>query len=169
MKRIAVYAGTFDPPTLGHLDVVERAARMMDAVHVLVAVNPNKSPMFDVETRLAMWRDMLATVPTAHVSFTSGYVVAYATEIGADWLVRGVRGATDAEAEAELALANHRIAPQVETIWIPAREELAEVSSTELKRRAASGEDISKYASPMVAAALAQNESRVSSERSGVA
>ncbi|MFT6398621.1 MAG: pantetheine-phosphate adenylyltransferase [Bradymonadia bacterium] len=154
MKRLAVYAGTFDPPTLGHLDVVQRAARMLDEVHVLVAVNPDKSPMFEVETRVTMWRDMLAELPNAVVSSTSGYVVAYAGEVGAGWLVRGVRGATDAEAEAALALANHKLAPDIETIWIPAREDLAEVSSTELKRRASSGEGIERYASPMVAAAL---------------
>lgn len=156
MKRIAVYAGTFDPPTLGHLDVVRRAARVMDEIHVVIAVNPNKSPMFDVETRLIMWRDMLAEVPNAVAAFTSGYVVSYASEVGAGWLVRGVRGATDAEAESALALANHRLAPEIETIWIPAREDLSEVSSSELKRRAMAGQDIDRYASRQVANALRQ-------------
>jgi len=154
--RVALYAGTFDPLTRGHLSVIERAARLFDRLLVVVAVNPGKQPLFSVEERVEMIREVTAPWPTVTCTSTEGYVVHLARTKGARYLVRGVRGATDVTAELTLADLNHGLAPEIETVFIPAHPELSEVSSSRLKELAARGEDVSRYCPPQIAALLGQ-------------
>lgn len=152
--KIAVYAGTFDPVTLGHVSVIRRASELFDRLHVVVAENPSKKPHFALEERLEFLRDAASEQRNVSVSFTAGFVVDYALNIGARVLVRGVRGATDAEYEAELAAANRRLAPSIQTVFLPADPELSKLSSSRLKELAALGMDVSAYATPRVVRAL---------------
>jgi pantetheine-phosphate adenylyltransferase len=151
---IAVYAGTFDPPTAGHLSVVRQAARLYSHLVVLVAINPDKSTLFTPEERMTMLRDEAALLPNVLVSSTTGLVVEHARAIGASVLIRGIRGASDAHFETELAHANRGLAPEIVTIFLPAFATLAEVSSSELKRRTLAGLDVSSYCTPSVAERL---------------
>jgi pantetheine-phosphate adenylyltransferase len=154
--RIALYAGTFDPITRGHLSVIERAARLFDRLLVVVAVNPDKHPLFSAEERIDMIRAVAAPWTNVECATTDGYVVELARARAARYLVRGVRGATDVDGEIALAAMNHALAPEIETVFIPAHPELSEVSSSRLKQLAERGEDVSRYCPPAVLARLQQ-------------
>jgi pantetheine-phosphate adenylyltransferase len=119
-----------------------------------VAVNPTKVPLFSSEERQQMIREVTRPWPNVDCASTDGYVVTLAHARGARYLVRGVRGATDVAAEIELAQLNRALAPDVETVFVPARAELAEVSSSRLKALAAEGHDVSAYCPPEVEARL---------------
>ncbi len=153
--RIAVYAGTFDPITAGHLSVIEHAAKIFDRVVVLIAVNPDKRTLFSVRERVAMARASWAA-SGGDVTFdsTEGMVVEYARVVGATVLVRGIRGATDADYETEMAQFNRSLAPEIETVFLPAHAELAQISSSGLKEIASRGGDGSGYCSKVVWASL---------------
>lgn len=152
--RIAVYAGTFDPITRGHLSVIERGARLFDRILVVVALNPSKQPLFSIEERTQMIREVTSPWPNVECTRTDGYVVEFARTHGARYLVRGVRSCTDVEGEITLANMNHELAPDIETVFIPAHPELSEVSSSRLKELAIQGTDISKYCPPEISARL---------------
>lgn len=153
--RIAIYAGTFDPITAGHLSVIEAAAGLFDRLVVLIAVNPDKRPLFTVEERIELGQASLSSVHV-NVTFDSTelLVVEYARQVGATVLVRGIRGATDAEYETEMANFNRSLAPEIETVFLPAHAELARISSSGLKELARCGEDGSTYCSAEVWARL---------------
>jgi len=151
---IAVYAGSFDPITLGHASVVRRAARLFSHVRVLVAVNPDKQTLFSETERVALARELVAAMPNVSVDATTGLVVDYARAIGASYLVRGLRGAADAAPETELARANSALAPELLTLLIPAEPGLSEVSSSELKSLARVGGDLSRFAPASVVVEL---------------
>jgi pantetheine-phosphate adenylyltransferase len=142
--RIAVYAGTFDPITLGHLSVIRRAARMFDRLIVLIAVNPSKKPLFTLEERLLMNGDAVRE-SNVECASTEGYVVQFAQAHAARYLVRGVRTATDIEDEIALATMNYQLAPDVGTVFIPAEPGLSQVSSSRLKELAGQGADITPF------------------------
>ncbi|MEZ4224721.1 MAG: pantetheine-phosphate adenylyltransferase [Polyangiaceae bacterium] len=152
--RVAIYAGTFDPITHGHLSVVDRGARLFDELWIVVAVNPTKHPLFSGEERVQMIREVTARWPNVQTTTISGYVVDLAREYGAGYMIRGVRGATDAEAELALANLNHELAPEIETVFVPAHPHLSVVSSSRLKELVLHGEDISPYCSDSVARRL---------------
>jgi len=152
--RIAIYAGTFDPITYGHLSVIERGARLFDQLLIVVAVNPTKRPLFTPKERVEMIREVTRRWPNVDSTITEGLVVEVARAQGAPYLVRGVRSCTDVESEITLANMNHELAPEVETVFVPAHPELSEVSSSRLKELAAAGEDVSPYCPPEVAARL---------------
>lgn len=152
--NIAVYAGSFDPVTSGHLSVIHSAARLFPHVRVLVAVNPKKQTLLTAEERVSLLRELVCRYPNVTVDFTDGYVALYARSIGASVLVRGVRGATDAQFETELAHHNRAIAPEVATVFVPAEAELSDVSSTALKERIQRGDDVSNFCPEPVARLL---------------
>ena len=152
--RIAVYAGTFDPITRGHLSVIERGARLFDRVVVVIAVNPDKVPLFSLEERIQMIREVTSRWPNVQCDSTDGYVVELARRYRARYLVRGVRSCTDVEGEIALAQVNHELAPDIETVFVPAHRELSEVSSSKLKELAIQGMDISRYCPPEIEARL---------------
>ncbi|MCB9594962.1 MAG: pantetheine-phosphate adenylyltransferase [Sandaracinaceae bacterium] len=151
---IAVYAGTFDPFTFGHLSVVKEAVRLFSHVRVLVAVHPTKEPLFDLAERIAMAREVVGRMPTVSCDGTAGMVVDYAREIGGTVLVRGLRGEADAAYETRLAQNNRELGPEILTVMLPAEPALSVVSSTELKRRARAGEPIESFCPPVVAKRL---------------
>lgn len=151
---IAVYAGSFDPVTSGHLSIIRQAARLFGHVVVVVAVNPAKSYLLSAEERVALVRETVALLPNVTVAQTQGLIVDFARDIGASVLLRGVRGATDAQFETELAQNNRALAPELATLFLPAEAHLAEVSSSGLKARISRGEDVSAFCPPAVAAKL---------------
>jgi len=151
---IAVYAGSFDPVTLGHLSVIRRAARLFAHLRVLVAVNPEKEGVFSHEERVELVRELTRVLPNVSVEATAGLVVEHAREIGAAYLVRGIRGSGDAAIETSLAFANGQLAPELVTVFFPADPALAEVSSSLLRERAKSGEDLTGMCPLLVARAL---------------
>ncbi len=158
--RVAVYAGTFDPITRGHLSVIERGARLFDRLLVVVAVNPSKEPLFSVEERVQMIREVTRPWTNVDCAGTAGYVVELARTRGAQYLVRGVRNCTDVEGEIALARVNHELAPDIETVFVPAHPELSEVSSSRLKELAIQEKDVSKYC-PVEIAALLRKRVRI--------
>ncbi len=158
--RLAIYAGTFDPVTGGHLSVIERAAALFDHVLVVVAINPQKHPLFSAEERVEMIREVSAPWSNVEATSTEGFVVDLAHQRGARYLVRGVRSATDVEGEIALANLNHSLAPDIETVFIPAHPELSEVSSSRLKELFAAGADVSRYCPPLVLARLDERARR---------
>lgn len=161
MKQ-AIYAGTFDPVTLGHLSVIERCARLFDRAWVVVAVNAGKEPLFSLEERVEMLREVTRGLSNIQTVSTTGYVVELARTLGAQYLVRGVRGVTDSESELLLARLNQELAPEIETLFVPAHPELSQVSSSRLKELVREGADISRYCAPGVAKRLLErlSESR---------
>jgi pantetheine-phosphate adenylyltransferase len=153
---IAVYAGSFDPVTAGHLSVIRQAARLFGHVVVVVAINPEKRTLLTVAERVELLREVVALHPNVSVSSTEGLIVDYARAIGASVLLRGVRGATDAQFETTLAQANRALAPDLATLFLPAEAHLAAVSSSALKEKLERGEDVSDFCPPAVAAKLRQ-------------
>lgn len=136
--RHAVYAGSFDPPTLGHLDLIRRAAHVFDRVTVAIGINPEKSPLFTPEERVALLKSVC---PDKHVEVASfeGLTVEFVRSRGAGVLVRGVRTVSDIEAEATLTLANRTLAPDIETVFLMASEQYAHISSSLIKQVASMG------------------------------
>lgn len=151
---LAVYPGSFDPLTEGHAAVIRQAARLFDHVRVLIADNPTKQPLLVRDERIAVARRRLGALPNVSVDGTDGLVVEYARAIGASVLVRGIRDADDAVAEARLASVNRQLAPELPTVLIGADPATATVSSSALKRMLADGRDVSHMVSPELAARL---------------
>jgi pantetheine-phosphate adenylyltransferase len=145
--RIAVYPGSFDPITNGHLDVVRRAARVFDRVVVAVLGNPRKSPLLDADTRVAVIRAALDADPSlagiVDVRTFDGLTVTFCHEVGAGFLVRGLRAIADFESELQLAHNNHQLAPDVDTVFFMTSLEHSYVSSSLVKEIALFGGDVS--------------------------
>ncbi len=137
---IAVYPGAFDPITLGHLNVVERASRLFDKLVVAVGVNPEKKPWFSTEERCDLIRRSVAERGLTNVETTTyqGLTVRFAKRLGARVIIRGVRPLTDIPAELTMMMANRRLEPDVETLFLIADGELAHVSSSLIKEIAVS-------------------------------
>jgi len=154
--RVAVYAGTFDPIPSGHLSVIERARRLCDRLVVVIAVNPEKKPLFSLDERAEMIRAVIGPWPDVTCAVARSYVIELARDLGARTLVRGVRGATDVQAEIALADANRALAPEIETVFIPAHPALSAVSSSHLKELARQGLDVSRYCPPEISARLVE-------------
>lgn len=150
----AVYAGSFDPFTYGHLSVVLNGLRVFEEVHILVAQNADKKGLFTVQERVSLITQVVQGIEHVTVGSTSGYVVVYARQHGYPCLVRGLRGETDARAELALAEINGAMAPDIQTVFIPTSPSLAEHSSTRVKELHAQGQSVSLYAPPEVIRAL---------------
>ena len=133
-SRTAVYTGSFDPVTLGHLDVIERASRIFDRLVVGVGINPDKHSMFTLEERVDLVRESVAHLPTVVVDCFAGLSVAFVREQGASVLLRGVRSLTDIEAEFTMTLANRKLDPSVETVFLMADAQYSHISSSLLKQ-----------------------------------
>ncbi|HKP12997.1 MAG TPA: pantetheine-phosphate adenylyltransferase [Blastocatellia bacterium] len=132
MTRRAIYPGSFDPMTMGHLDIIERTAKLFDEVIVAVLVNQDKQPMFTVEERVEMIR-RVAAWPNVRVGTFAGLLVDYAIEQQAQVIVRGIRAISDYEYELQMALMNRRLRPQVETFFLMAAEAYSYLSSRLIK------------------------------------
>ncbi len=154
---IAMYPGSFDPLTFGHLDILERAAQIFDKVIVTIAVNTQKSSVFSEAERLHLIRECVSSYDWAHKvkidSFT-GLLVNHARKHGVHTLVRGVRQLSDFEYEFRMALMNRRLGEDIETIFLMPREELTFVSATLVREVAYWGGDLTSFVPEIVAAAL---------------
>ncbi len=141
-ERVALYPGSFDPPTYGHLDILARAKRLADRVIVAILENDAKKPLFTVPERLAMVREIVGEDPAVSVRSFSGLLVDFAKESGASLIVRGLRAVSDYEYELQMALMNRRLSPAVETVFLMAKEEYSYVSSRLVKEVARLGADL---------------------------
>lgn len=154
--RIAVYPGSFDPITLGHLNVIERASRLFDRLVVAVGINVEKAPMFSAEERVELIRQATSTLPNIEIRTFSGLAVEFVMQCDAQIMVRGVRPVTDIAAELTMMMANRRLAPEVETLFMIADGELAHVSSSLIKQIApiTSDDKLLRFLPPCVVRAL---------------
>ena len=141
----AVYAGTFDPVTLGHMDIIERAERIYDRVVVATTDNTGKNSWFSLDERLAMLREALAPRPGIRVESFGGLLVDYAGSVGANVIVRGLRAAGDFEYEFGMAMVNRSMAPQIETVFFVSSAEYMFVTSSLIRSIAQAGGDVSPF------------------------
>jgi pantetheine-phosphate adenylyltransferase len=150
----AIYPGSFDPITFGHLDVMERAAKLFDRLLIAVAHNDEKKPLFTATQRMELIEDSIG--PHANVEIVSfdGLLVDFARKSGATAVVRGLRAVTDFEYEFQMALMNKTLSPELETVFLTSREAFTYLSSRVIKEVARLGGDITKFVPPPVAAAL---------------
>ncbi len=132
--RTAVYTGSFDPITLGHLDVIERASRIFESIVVGVGINPEKQPIFSLADRVQLVRESVAGLPNVRVELFSGLSVDFVRAQGARVLLRGVRSLTDIDAEFTMTLANRKLDPDVETVFLMADAQYSHISSSLLKQ-----------------------------------
>lgn len=152
--RKAIYPGSFDPTTNGHLDLIGRAVRMFDEVIVAVAVNSQKNPLFTADERVAILRENTAQYPGVRITAMQGLLVDFAQKEGAVAIVRGLRAVSDFEFEFQMALMNRKLAPKVETIFLMPKEDYTYLSSRIVKEIARLGGDVSSFVPPLVEAAL---------------
>jgi pantetheine-phosphate adenylyltransferase len=146
----ALYPGTFDPPTNGHVDLIQRGSKLFDHLTVAILVNPVKNPLFTVEERVEMLRE--ATKPLGNVSVATfdGLMVAFAQKVGASAVLRGIRAISDYEHEFQTALMNRRLAPDIETVFLQPAGRYSFVSSRMVKEVFSFGGDISGLVPPNV-------------------
>ena len=154
MTRIALYPGSFDPPTRGHDDLVRRSLLLADQVVVAVAVNAAKQPLFSVAERLEMLRHTVGEEPRVRVDSFEGLVADYARRIGAAVLVRGLRAVGDFEYEFQMALMNRQLNPGLESVFLVPAQGLSYISSSLVREVARYGGDVSALVHPFVAEAL---------------
>ncbi len=143
--KIAVYPGSFDPLTYGHLDVVERASKLVDELIVAVAKNPMKDPIFTLEERMEMVREAMAHIKNVRVDKLEGLLVEYAKKTGAEAIIRGLRAVSDFEYEFQMALTNRKLNDQVETVFLVTSENYSYLSSTMIREIARLKGDISPF------------------------
>ncbi|MCI9123666.1 MAG: pantetheine-phosphate adenylyltransferase [Eubacterium sp.] len=144
MKR-AIYPGSFDPVTNGHLDIIERSSRLVDELVVGVLNNSAKNALFFVEERVSMLEELTAYLPNVRIDAFDGLLVDYAKRIDANIIVRGLRAVTDFEYELQIAQTNHEVYPEIETIFLTSSLAYAYLSSTIVKEFASYGGDISHF------------------------
>jgi len=145
MRQAAIYPGTFDPLTLGHLDVIERVAAIFERVMLAIVTIPSrKSPMFSLEERVAMARESVRHLPNVEVESFDGRLVDYARGKGIHVLVRGIRAYSDFEYEFQMALMNRKLAPDVETLFLMPKEAFSYISSSVVREIADQGGDTSE-------------------------
>lgn len=154
MIRSAIYPGTFDPITLGHLDVMRRAADVFDQLIVAVAASPRKKLWFDINERVAMVKDATAQMPNIQVISFDGLLVEFARQQGIGILVRGLRAFSDFEYEFQMALSNRKLAPDIETVFLMTSDNYSYVSSSVVREVAELGGDISVMVPAGVQSAL---------------
>jgi pantetheine-phosphate adenylyltransferase len=154
MNRIAVYSGTFDPITLGHEDVIGRAATMFDTLIVAVSVAHTKKTLFELNARMELARSALKNIANVQVMPMDGLIVDFCSAQGAQVIVRGVRNATDLDYEAQMAAMNRKLRGSVDTMFLLPMPDLQCISSTLVREISKLGGDVSKLVSPAVAAAL---------------
>ncbi|UUR08803.1 pantetheine-phosphate adenylyltransferase [Sphingomonas glaciei] len=155
MSRTAVYPGTFDPITLGHLDIIQRGARMCDKLVIGVTTNPSKQPMFTVEERIAMVEREVAELPHVSVTQFDSLLMDFAESQGAAMILRGLRAVADFEYEYQMAGMNQQLNDRIETVFLMADVSLQPIASRLVKEIARYGGDINKFVTPAVAADVA--------------
>ena len=146
----ALYPGTFDPPTNGHVDLIERGSKLFDHLTVAILVNPVKNPLFTVEERVEMLEEVTGPLGNVSIATFDGLMVEFARKVGASAVLRGIRAISDYEHEFQMALMNRRLAPDVETVFLQPAGRYSFVSSRMVKEVFSFGGDISGLVPPNV-------------------
>ncbi len=150
----AVYPGSFDPITYGHLDIIERALKIFDELWVVVMVNPRKKPIFTAQERMKMISQLVGGKRNVHVDYHEGLLVDYLKKQEIKVLIRGLRAVTDFQYELEMAIANKHLCGELETVFLMTDEKFSFLSSSLVREVAAMGGDVSLWVPPNVAEAL---------------
>ncbi len=150
MARHAMYPGSFDPITNGHVDVIERAAQMFDTVTVVIARNSRKTPLFEEAERIQMAEASLVHLPNVNVTVHAGLVVDFARDNHVQVIVRGLRAVTDFEYEFQIALMNRKLAPDVTTIFLMPHERYTYLNSSIIRELGRYGQDLREFVPPAV-------------------
>ena len=154
MQNRAIFPGTFDPLTLGHQDLIARAAGIFDEVIVAIAMSPGKRPLFSLDERIALARQSCAPYSQVRVEGFSGLLIDFARQQGAKVLVRGIRSITDFDYEYQLAGMYRQLMPELEVLFLPARSELSCITSTLVREVALHGGDVRPFVNPAIATAI---------------
>ncbi len=155
MVELAIYPGSFDPPTFGHLDLVQRASNLFPRLVVAIGIHPSRNPTFSVDERLSLLETVCAPFANVEVDSFDGLLVEYARKINARVIVRGLRVQTDFEYELQIAHANADLAPELDTVFLPALTQHGFISGSLVREIARHGGDVSRYAPPAVCEAIA--------------
>lgn len=150
----AIFPGTFDPVTNGHLNIIKRAAKLFDLIDIVIAENGDKKCLFTVAERLELLRPLIKPIPNVTVHTCGGLIVDYARQTGAKVLIRGIRNMTDFSYEFDLSLMNHNLCGSVETLFIPTDQKHLLLKSSAIKELARLGGDITNMVAPNVKDAL---------------
>ena len=157
---LAIYPGSFDPVTNGHLDLIERGAKIFGRLIVAVLRNADKQPLFTVDERVEMLREVTRSFPTVEVDVFEGLLVDYARRRGAQVILRGIRAISDYEYELQMALMNRKLDETMETIFLMPNEKYTYLSSNFVREIARLGGDVSKFVPPIVLRALLQKNEK---------
>ena len=152
--KVAVYPGTFDPITMGHLDIIERALSIFDRLIIAVAENPSKQPLFSLEERIALFKKAIGKRKNVVIEGFDGLLVDYVKKKGAVGIIRGLRAVSDFEYELQMALMNRRLDNTIETVYLMPSEEYSFITSTIVKEAASYGGDVSSLVPGVVVAKL---------------
>ena len=150
----AIFPGSFDPPTYGHLNIIERVRNIFEEIDVVIAYNKAKKSMFTPEERLSMLTELTSPYENVSVHLWDKLIVDYARNSGANVLLRGIRNSTDFAYEFDLSLMNHNLASQIETLFIPTEPRFVIIKSSSIKELASFGGDISEMVPPLVEKAV---------------
>ncbi|HKW16641.1 MAG TPA: pantetheine-phosphate adenylyltransferase [Terriglobales bacterium] len=151
MKKVtAIYPGSFDPPTNGHLDLIERGSKIFDELMVAILRNPDKSPLFSVGERRKMLEDLTEEFKNVRVDTFDGLTVEYAAKVKASAVLRGIRALSDYEYELQMALMNRKLRPELETVFMMPAEKYSYLSSRLVREVARLGGDVSKLVPELV-------------------
>jgi len=153
-RKIAIYPGTFDPLTLGHLDIIERASSLFDHIIITIATNSRKQPFFSLEERVMFIEDATPHIKNISVKHFGGLLVDFARSEGAIAILRGLRAVSDFEYELQMALMNRRLNRDVNTVFLMPNEKYTYLNSTIVKEVAKFGGNIEKFVTPLVAQTL---------------
>ncbi len=161
VPRVAVYAGSFDPLTLGHLDIIRRGAALFETLVVAIGINPDKRPLFTAQERVDLLHGVISDLKNVEVECFEGLTVDYVKRKKGSVMLRGIRTVSDIEAEFTMALTNRTLAPQIETVFLMASEKYSHVSSTLIKQialmgREGSAQQLLQFVPPSVVPALMQ-------------
>lgn len=150
MEKIAIYPGTFDPITNGHIDVIERGLKIFDRIIVVIAKNPRKQTLFSEEERLELIKESLKHLPNIDVMVTEKLTVEFARNVSASAIIRGIRAVSDFEYEFQIALMNRKLCPEITTIFLMPNEKYTYLNSSIIRELAQYNADISDFVPPIV-------------------
>ena len=153
---LAVFPGSFDPPTLGHLNIIERTSRLFDTIDVAIAVNPEKKYLFSAEERMALLKEMTRNLSNVTVHICNTLISEYCRSVGAKVLLRGIRNTNDFSYEFDLSLMNHNLDSKIETLFLPTEAKYVIVRSSSIKELAQFGGDIKEMVPEIVEKAIRQ-------------
>ncbi|MCI5523428.1 MAG: pantetheine-phosphate adenylyltransferase [Treponema sp.] len=151
---VAVFPGTFDPPTYGHLNIIKRASSLFDRIDVVVSINPDKKTLFTDDERVELLEKLTASIPNVSVHKWTGLVVDYCKKAGSKVLLRGIRNSLDFSYEFDLSLVNHSLNSEVETLFLPTEQKYFLIRSSSIKELARFNGDISEMVPECVEKAL---------------